>query len=126
MSEGDTGRTYWDVKVYEEGEEQETIRDLTYAQKHAIMAAFDRVGATAAAIERSREDDSIHTREEVNGRHGHTVAVSSGDYDPVVCSNCGKGDWRDHEPGDSLRCPWCESRHTLMWLSEYREQDTEC
>jgi len=42
-------------------------------------------------------------------------------YTTVVCSNCGEGDWRDHEPGDVLRCPWCESRNELTRLSEYSE-----
>lgn len=46
-----------------------------------------------------------------------------GDRDPVVCGKCGNGDWQDFEPGDTLRCPWCESRAALVWLSEYDNAD---
>ncbi|ELY68921.1 hypothetical protein [Natrinema versiforme] len=53
---------------------------------------------------------------------GDGPAGGETEYDPVVCSNCGNGEWRDHEPGDSLRCPWCESHNTLMWRSEYEAQ----
>lgn len=44
------------------------------------------------------------------------------DYDIVVCGECGKGDWSDFEPGDTLRCPYCENRAVLVWLSEYNDE----
>jgi DNA-directed RNA polymerase subunit RPC12/RpoP len=40
-------------------------------------------------------------------------------YKRVVCSNCGMGDWQDHEPGDTLRCPWCEHRVNLIWDCDF-------
>lgn len=43
----------------------------------------------------------------------------------IVCSNCGKGDWTDYEPGDSLRCPWCESLNHLVRLEEYKDQNQD-
>ena len=30
----------YDIKIYEEGEEQETIRDLKYSQKEAIVSVL--------------------------------------------------------------------------------------
>lgn len=44
------------------------------------------------------------------------------EYRQVVCSECGKGDWRDHEPGDTLRCPWCERRVVLTWLERFKNE----
>jgi len=32
----------YDIKIYEEGEEQETIRDLKYSQKEAIISILAR------------------------------------------------------------------------------------
>ena len=32
----------YDIKIYEEGEEQETIRDLKYSQKEAIVSVLTR------------------------------------------------------------------------------------
>lgn len=47
------------------------------------------------------------------------------EYDPAVCSNCGGGEWTDHEPGDALRCPLCESYNTLMFRSDYEAQEED-
>ena len=40
----------------------------------------------------------------------------------TVCSNCGMGDWRDLEPDDTIRCPWCEKRTKLTWLEDYKDE----
>lgn len=44
-------------------------------------------------------------------------------YKTVVCSNCGEGDWQDFEPGDTLRCPWCERREELTWRQDYLKNE---
>jgi len=33
------------------------------------------------------------------------------------CPTCALS-WRDHEPGDTLRCPKCEKRVILVWENE--------
>jgi len=50
----------------------------------------------------------------VTGKVEH--AMTYDDYKTVVCPDCKNGDWQDHEPGDTIRCPWCERRVTLDWL----------
>lgn len=36
------------------------------------------------------------------------------------CPDCGLS-WRDHEPGDPLRCPKCETRVTLVFAHEVND-----
>jgi len=45
------------------------------------------------------------------------------EYKEVVCPECKNGDYQDHEPGDTLRCPWCEKRVTLEWLHRIDDDD---
>jgi len=34
----------YDIKIYEKGEERETIRDLKYSQKEAVVSVLARCG----------------------------------------------------------------------------------
>lgn len=40
---------YWDIKIHDDGEEQETVRRLTTAQKVVLMQVFEREGVPAMA-----------------------------------------------------------------------------
>jgi DNA-directed RNA polymerase subunit RPC12/RpoP len=44
-------------------------------------------------------------------------------YHSTVCSECGMGEWRDLEPGDTIRCPWCDKRVEVTWLTDFEFKD---
>lgn len=61
---------HWSVKVYEDGEERETIRGLTSAQKHTLMRVFDREGVHAHAMGYSDDGKVVPGESETVNRGG--------------------------------------------------------
>lgn len=64
---------------------------------------------------------SIHGELDASDPRAVPEIRADGGSERVVCANCGEGNWTDHEPGDSLRCPFCETHSPLVFESEYVE-----
>lgn len=58
--------SYWNVKVYDEDGERETLRGLSYGRANALMRIFERENVKAQAMEYDDEGEEMLDSESVN------------------------------------------------------------
>lgn len=58
--------TYWNVKVYDEDGERETLRGLPYGRAVALMQIFEREGVKAQAMEYTKDGEEMVDSDSVN------------------------------------------------------------
>lgn len=58
--------TYWNIKVYDEDGERETLRGLPPARAGTLMRIFDREGVKAQAMEYEDDGESMASSDSVN------------------------------------------------------------
>jgi DNA-binding Lrp family transcriptional regulator len=68
----DRNVAYWDVKVYDDGKERETIRGLTTTVKDTLLQVFDRNGVAAKALPYTKTGEFIDGKTETVNKHTDT------------------------------------------------------
>lgn len=58
--------SYWNIKVYDEDGERETLRGHTYATVNTLLTIFDREGVKAQAMKYDDEGSEMLDSEGVN------------------------------------------------------------
>ena len=62
---------YWNIKVYDEERERETLRGLTVARMNTLMSIFDREGVQAQEMPYDADGKFVHGESKsVNWGHG--------------------------------------------------------
>lgn len=65
--------SFWDIKVYEGRDEQETIRGLNSVQKDTMLAVFNRIGVKATAIGYNSNESYVEGKTQTVNSHVGTI-----------------------------------------------------
>lgn len=63
---GDDVPAFWDIKVYDDGQETDTIRGLSFSRANQLMGIFDREGVHATAMGYDEDGETMIRLETVN------------------------------------------------------------